>query len=76
MAKKKIELTTEQIQACEQGFEQAVERDYVTRNSGKRDIDENIYDILEFGCDDVDELFQTDEEMDAAVDYIYANLCN
>ena len=75
MAKKEIELTAEQIQACEQGFEQAVERGYITKNSGKRDLDDNIYDILEFGCDDVDELFQTDEEMDAAVDYIYDNMC-
>lgn len=76
MTKEKIELTTEQIQACEQGFQQVVERGYITKNSGKSDIDENIYDILEFGCDDVDELFQTDEEMDAAVDYIHTNLCN
>lgn len=76
MAKKKIELTSEQIQACENGFEQAEERDYVTRNSSRKEIDDNIYGILEFGCDDVDELFPTDDDLNAAVDYIYNNMCN
>ena len=76
MAKKKIELTTEQIQKRKKGFEQAEERDYVSRNSSRKEIDDNVYDILEFGCDDVDELFPTDDDFNAAVDYIYKNMCN
>lgn len=76
MPKKKIELTTEQIQACEKGFEQAEERDYVSRNSSRKEIDDVIYETLEFGCDDVDELFPTDDDLNAAVDYIYNNMCN
>ena len=73
---KKIELSTEQIQACEKGFEQAEERDYVSRNSSRKEIDNVIYETLEFGCDDVDELFPTNDDLNAAVDYIYANMCN
>lgn len=76
MAKKKIELTFEQVQACEQGFSQAEEREYISTNSSRKEIDDNIYDILEFGCDDVDELFPSNAEMNAAVEYIYSNCCN
>lgn len=76
MAKKQIELTSTQIQACEQGFEQAEERGYINRNSSRKEIDNNIYEILEFGCDEVDDIFPTDDELDAAVDYIYNNMCN
>lgn len=71
---KTIELTTEQIEICEQGFEQACERDYVSPNSSRKEIDDNIYEILEFGCDDVDDMFN-DDELIAAVDYIYDNCC-
>lgn len=76
MAKKQIELTSAQMQACEHGFEQAEERGYISRNSSRKEIDNNIYEILEFGCDEVDDIFPTDNELDAAVDYIYNNMCN
>lgn len=74
--KKKVELTEEQIQACEDGFSQAESNDYVSTYSSRKEIEDNIYEILEFGCDDVDELFLTDEEINAAIDYINDELCD
>jgi hypothetical protein len=72
---KKTELTLEQIEICEQGFSQACDNDFITPNSSRKEIDDNIYEILEFACDDVDAAF-SDEALDAAVDYIFDNCCN
>lgn len=69
-------LTQEQIEACNTGFEQAVSREYISVNSSKKEIYTNIYEILEFGCDDVDTLFPTDTDLKYAEDYIFYELCN
>lgn len=73
---KKTKLTLEQIEICEQGFSQACDCGYITPNSSRKEIDVNIYDILEFACDEVDVAFRDDDELDAAVDYIFDNCCN
>ena len=72
---KKTKLTIEQMSICEQGFSQACDGGYITPNSSRKEIDDNIYEILEFACDDVDTAF-SDEALDAAVDYIFDNCCN
>lgn len=69
-------LTQEQIEVCKMGFEQAVSRGYISVNSSKQEIYTNIYEILEFGCDDVDTLFPTDTDLKYAEDYIFYELCN
>ena len=53
---------------CEMAFNSAKEYGYITELCGEDDIENNAYEILQFGFDDVDEL--TDDEFDKCVDIL------
>ena len=53
---------------CKMAFNSAKEGGYITELCGEVDIENNAYEILQFGFEDVEEL--TDGEFDKCVDIL------